>query len=144
MIDLDIVIVNWNTGSQLLDCLRSIIPASPASAFLLRQCVVADNASRDGSVDGLESLRLPVTIIRNQENKGFAFACNQGAKLGASEYVLFLNPDAKLFPDSLVKALRFLDEKRNESVGILSIQLVDEQGVILRNVARFPSPKSLF
>jgi len=140
MIDLDIVIVNWNTGPQLWDCLQSISLASPASV----QCVVVDNASADGSADGLEGLPLPLTMIRNHENKGFAYACNQGAKAGRSEYILFLNPDFRLFPDSLVKALHFLEGKRNERVGILGIQLVDHNGVVQRNAARFPTPKSLF
>jgi len=144
MIDLDIVIVNWNTGPQLRDCLQSILPASPTSVLRLRRCVVVDNASVDGSADGLDGLPLPLTMIRNHENKGFAYACNQGAKVGGSEYILFLNPDFRLFPDSLVKALRFLEGKRNEQVGILGIQLVDENGVIQRNVARFPTPGSLF
>lgn len=144
MIDLDIVIVNWNTGPQLRDCLQSILLASPASVLSLRQCIIVDNASTDGSANGLEVLPLPLTMIRNHENKGFAAACNHGAKAGESEYILFLNPDFRLFPDSLVKALRFLDEKLNEHVGILGIQLVDEKGVIQRNTARFPTPKSLF
>jgi GT2 family glycosyltransferase len=144
MIDFDIVTVNWNTGSQLRDCLQSISLASPASVLRLRQCVVVDNASADGSADRLEDLPLPLTMIRNHENKGFAYACNQGAKVGKAEYILFLNPDFRLFLDSLVKALCFLEEKRNEWVGILGIQLVDENGVIQHNVARFPTPKSLF
>ncbi len=144
MIDLDIVIVNWNTGLQLRECLQSMATAITAPVFCLRQCIVVDNASEDGSADGLDSLLLPLMITRNHENKGFAYACNQGAKAGKSEYILFLNPDFKLFPDSLVKALCFLDEKRNEKVGILGIQLVDENGVIQRNVARFPTPRSLF
>jgi GT2 family glycosyltransferase len=144
MIDLDIVIVNWNTGLQLRDCLQSIVLANSESVFCLHQCIVVDNASQDGSVSSLECLPLPLTMIKNHENKGFAFACNQGAKVGNSEYILFLNPDINLFPGSLVKALNFLDEKGNERVGILGIQLVDENGVIQRNVARFPTPKSLF
>jgi len=143
MIDLDIVIVNWNTGPQLRDCLQSILLANPASVHL-RLCVVVDNASVDGSADKLENISLPLTMIRNQENKGFAYACNQGAKVGASEYILFLNPDSRLLPDSLLKALHFLDGKQNERVAILGIQLVDENGGILRNVARFPTPGSLF
>ncbi len=144
MIDLDIVIVNWNTKLQLRECLLSIIPAITSPVLCLRQCIVVDNASEDGSADGLENLLLPIVIIRNHENKGFAYACNQGAKAGKSEYILFLNPDFKLFPDSLVKALHFLDEERNKQVGILGIQLVDGNGVIHRNVARFPTPRSLF
>jgi N-acetylglucosaminyl-diphospho-decaprenol L-rhamnosyltransferase len=144
MIDLDIVIVNWNTGLQLQDCLQSISLANFSPILCLRKCIVVDNASQDGSADGLERLLPSLAMIRNHENKGFAYACNQGAKTGNSEYILFLNPDFRLFPDSLVKALRFLDEKRNEHVGILGIQLVDGNGVIHRNVARFPTPKSLF
>ena len=144
MIDLDIVVVNWNTGLQLQDCLQSITHANTAPILRLHQCIVVDNASQDGSADNLESFPLPLSLIRNYENKGFAYACNQGARTGKSEFILFLNPDFRLFPDSLVKALRFVDGKQNEQVGILGIQLVDGNGVIHRNVARFPSPKSLF
>jgi N-acetylglucosaminyl-diphospho-decaprenol L-rhamnosyltransferase len=142
MNDLDIVIVNWNTGAQLRECLHSILPASRASSFRLRQCVVVDNASVDGSADGFENSKLPFKIIGNPENKGFAFACNQGAKGGAAEYILFLNPDTRLFPESLVKPLRFMAAKQNAQVGILGIQLVDERGDIQRNVACFPTPGS--
>ena len=144
MIDFDIVIVNWNTANQLLDCLQLISLGSPESGLCLRQCIIVDNASQDGSADGLENLPLPLTIIRNNANMGFAYAANQGAKVGKSGYILFLNPDSKLYPDSLVKALRFLEEKANKQVGILGIQLVDRYGVVHRNVARFPTPKSLF
>jgi GT2 family glycosyltransferase len=144
MIDLDIVIVNWNTGSLLRDCLQSVLQASPASDLRVRQCFIIDNASTDGSADGLESISLPLTMIRNHENEGFAVACNQGAEAGGSEYILFLNPDVRLFPDSLGKALLFLDGKTHENVGILGIQLVDENGMIQRNVACFPTPGSLF
>jgi GT2 family glycosyltransferase len=55
MIDLDIVIVNWNTGSQLRDCLKSISPACPASVLCLCQAVVGHNASVDGSEHSLEN-----------------------------------------------------------------------------------------
>jgi N-acetylglucosaminyl-diphospho-decaprenol L-rhamnosyltransferase len=144
MIDLDIVIVNWNTGFHLRDCLQSITQVNSAPVFRLRQCIVVDNASEDGSADDLERLPLPLTLVRNRENKGFAYACNQGAKTGKSENILFLNPDSRLFPGSLAKPVQFLEEERNERVGILGIQIVDENGVIHRNVARFPTPKSLF
>jgi N-acetylglucosaminyl-diphospho-decaprenol L-rhamnosyltransferase len=144
MIDLDIVIVNWNTGARLLECLQAIPPASPQSDLYLRLCVVVDNASQDGSADGLAGLPLTLTLIRNTGNKGFAFAANQGAKVGQSAYILFLNPDTRLNPDSLVKALGFLDKPGNQQVAILGIQLADENGAVHRNVARFPTPKSMF
>ena len=144
MIDLDIVIVNWNTGAQLRDCLQSILLANPASMLRLCGCIVVDNASVDGSADGLEALTLPLKVIMNPKNKGFGYACNQGGQLGSAEYLLFLNPDVRLFQDSLAKALLFLQEPQNERVGILGIQLVDQAGKVLRNVAHFPTPSSLF
>ena len=144
MIDLDIVIVNWNTGPQLRDCLESISLASPASVFKLGRCIVMDNASTDGSADNLEGFPLPLALVRNPENKGFGYACNQGAALGSAEFLLFLNPDVRLFPDSMAKALLFLQDPQNEDVGVLGIQLVDQAGLVHRNVARFPTPGSLF
>src|SRR5688572_3949737 len=144
MISLDVVIVNWNAGNQLSDCLKSLQMACRESIFHLSGCIVIDNASTDGSADQLETYPFPLTVIKNQENRGFAYACNQGAKSGKAEFILFLNPDVRLFPNSLAKALAFMAEPKNERVGILGIQLVDQQGTIQLNVARFPTPKSLF
>jgi N-acetylglucosaminyl-diphospho-decaprenol L-rhamnosyltransferase len=144
MILLDLVVVNWNAGNQLLDCLNSLQMACQEAVFHLSKCIVVDNASTDGSADQLETYPFPLEIIKNQENKGFAFACNQGAKAGKAEFILFLNPDVRLFSDSLAKALIFMGEPKNESVGILGIQLVDENGIVQRNVARFPTRISIF
>src|SRR5512136_1877182 len=101
MISLDIVIVNWNTGSQLRECLQSILHGNLEPVLRLRQCVVVDNASMDGSAEGLGDFPLPLKVIENHQNEGFACASTQGAKAGDSEYILFLNPDTRLFPDSL-------------------------------------------
>jgi N-acetylglucosaminyl-diphospho-decaprenol L-rhamnosyltransferase len=144
MINLDIVIVNWNTGFQLKECLQSIILAAQSPTFHLRKCIVVDNASTDNSTDHLKGNSLTITLIRNPENMGFAYACNQGAQAGDSGYILFLNPDTILFPDSLEKPLRFLEEGRISQVGILGIQLVNQDGIIQRNAARFPTIRSIF
>ncbi len=144
MLTLDVIIVNWNTGTQLLDCLKSLQTTVRKSVFQLSGCFVIDNASTDGSAEISENYAFPLTIIRNQENKGFAYACNQGAKAGNAEFILFLNPDVVLFQDSLTNALLFLSNPEHAKVGLLGIQLVDEKGVVQRNVARFPTPKSLF
>jgi N-acetylglucosaminyl-diphospho-decaprenol L-rhamnosyltransferase len=144
MIEFDIVIVNWNSGVQLKECLQSITQASSMADLCLGKCIVVDNASQVGSAEKLDIPFPALTQVWNQENKGFAYGCNQGAKMGTSEYVLFLNPDVKLLPDSLGKALRFLEEKEHSRVGIAGIQLVGIDGIIQRNVARFPTPGSLF
>jgi hypothetical protein len=101
--------------------------------------VVVDNASQDGSADGLEGAALPLTVIRNSENRGFAAACNQGARGSRADYLLFLNPDAWLTADSLSAPIAFMQGPENRRVGICGIRLLDEEGRVSRTCARFPT-----
>lgn len=118
MTTLDIIIVNWNTGGQLAACLESIVAARRDGFELLRVCVV-DNASSDGSADLPTGYAgeggFPLTIVRNPGNRGFAAACNQGAAGSGAAYLLFLNPDTRLFADSLSVPIAYMERsaKRN-------------------------------
>ena len=140
---LDIIIVNWNTGNQLRECLESIATANQAG-FSLNRVVVVDNMSADDSLEGLDDLDLPLILIKNKENVGFAAACNQGAKGSRSDYLLFLNPDTRLFEDSLRLIVSFMQRPENEKIGICGIQLVDERGSVSRTCSRFPTPLMFF
>lgn len=143
-VSLEIIIVNWNSGHFLHDCLRSIATAEKDSIGLLR-VVVVDNASTDNSLGEAGDFPLSLTTIRNSKNGGFAAACNQGAKGSQADYLLFLNPDVRLFENSLTKPLAFLEQPDNRKIGILGIQLVDERGNVSRRVcARFPSARNFF
>jgi len=136
-----VVIVNWNSGAQLRECLASFAKAAGDDVTLARVTVV-DNASTDGSCEGLEAA-LPLTVIRNTENRGFAAACNQGAAGSDAEYLLFLNPDTRLMPGSLELPVRYLQSEHHEAVGIVGIQLLDSNGHVARNTARTPSARSM-
>lgn len=136
---LDIIIVNWNAGSLLRECLRSVDAAAPSAARIQR-LVVVDNNSSDGSADDLPELQIPVTVIRNPENRGFAAACNQGGVGSRADYLLFLNPDTVLLPSSLEVPIRFLDDPSNAAVGIVGIQLLDSNDRVQPTCARFPTP----
>jgi GT2 family glycosyltransferase len=144
MTDLDIVIVNWNAGNKLLECLASVQHSTTDTSFCLAKCIVVDNASTDNSLAEIRQMELPLELIMNTENKGFGAASNQGAKRGNSKHILFLNPDVRLFPDSISKSLSFLDSYNDQKIGILGIQMIDQNNAIHRNTARFPTPGSLF
>jgi GT2 family glycosyltransferase len=140
---LDIVIVNWNTGIQLQNCLESIAEAD-RKTFELKRVVVVDNASNDGSADHLSPTPLPLTVIKNTRNLGFAAACNLGAQSSASDYLLFLNPDTRLYRESLSGPLAAMQQPIHRKIGIMGIQLMDDADRVSRSCARFPTPSLLF
>ncbi|WP_454021127.1 glycosyltransferase family 2 protein [Azospirillum sp. Marseille-Q6669] len=144
-----IITVNWNAGDLLRACAASVplalTGAAPLKGMTLEAMVVVDNASTDGSADGLETGALvagggPLTVLRNPENRGFAAACNQGAAGSHADWLLFLNPDTRLSDRSLAPALAFLAEPAQARTGILGIRLVDEAGRTQRSCARAPTP----
>lgn len=138
---LAIVIVNWNSGTQLRECLASVsVSGSKLSAdSALQNVVVVDNGSTDGSCEDLLVRHGRLTVIRNEANRGFAAACNQGAAGLCSDLILFLNPDTRLFEDSLAIPLTHLAEPAHGRTGIAGIQIVDETGRVDRTCARFPT-----
>ena len=87
-----IIIPTYNSLSLLRGCLDSLRDLDYPRDSL--QIVVVDNASTDGTAEILR-LRYPhVRISAQDENMGFAPACNRGAALADTEYIAFLNDDA--------------------------------------------------
>lgn len=140
---LDIIVVNWNTGRHLDACLRSIA-AADRSGFALARVVVVDNASSDSSDEVSPAGGLPLTVLRNRENVGFAAACNQGAADSSADYLLFLNPDTELNAASLSRPAAFMESRSAGRVGICGIRLEDASGRPAIAGARFPSPGGIF
>jgi GT2 family glycosyltransferase len=133
---LDVVIVNWNSGELLRGCIASL--GRTAGKHNLSIFVV-DNASGDGSSDCLPAMDLEVEVVRSSENLGFAKACNAGAALGQAPYILILNPDTRVAPDTLKHALDYLDRPGNEGIGAVGARLVDDNGRTQRTCAREPT-----
>src|SRR5690606_10178358 len=114
MLDLGIVIVNWNTRDLLRDCLRSV----EQSVGVTYRVVVVDNASTDGSAERVRAGFPRVELIENADNRGYPAANNQGLRrLGferggpddAPRYALALNPDTVLPPDALREMVGYMD-----------------------------------
>lgn len=136
---ISVIIVNWNTGARLMDCIDSI---AKYHHNLVSSVIIVDNASTDNSlvqIEAIKNLPFQLEIIRNPNNRGFSAACNQGAEKATSEYLLFLNPDTRLFDNSLLVPIAYLQESCNKTVGIVGIQLLDELNCISKSCARFPT-----
>ncbi|GAB4578742.1 MAG: glycosyltransferase family 2 protein [Anaerolineales bacterium] len=89
---LSILIVNWNGGKVLPQCLQSLV----AQTFQDFEVVLVDNGSTDGSVDDLEAQwpQLALYLTRLPQNLGFAVANNIGARAARGEWLALLNTDA--------------------------------------------------
>ena len=135
---IDIIIVNWNAGPLLRACLESVV-AADIFELGIERVVVVDNGSTDESLFDVKQIHPLIEVLGNADNRGFAAACNQGAAGSAAEYLLFLNPDTRIFPDSLRQPLEFMNKSANQSVGICGIRLLDNAGRISRTCSRFPS-----
>lgn len=143
----DVVLVNWNSGAWLRECLRALAAARPAACTVTR-VVVIDNASSDGSCDGLAfgTSHLPLTVVRNGWNRGFAAACNQGAAYAGgaagADYLLFLNPDTVPTGEALDGAIGLLEARASESVRIAGVGLDNDDGPQTLWLGAFPSART--
>jgi GT2 family glycosyltransferase len=129
--DVDVVIVNWNTGDDVAACVASL---RGATGGRVARVVVVDNASTDGSVELLERCA-DVHLVRATQNLGFASGANLGAQRARSRLVLFLNPDARVLPETIAVAADFLDA--HPEFGIVGPLLVDGTGAWQPSAGRF-------
>jgi N-acetylglucosaminyl-diphospho-decaprenol L-rhamnosyltransferase len=88
-----VVVVNWNGGALLQDCLRSLADDVPGSDA---EVVLVDNASTDGSVEEAERTFPGLRVVRRPVNEGFAAGANAGIRAGSGAYVVLLNNDARV------------------------------------------------
>ena len=141
-----IVIVNYRTGDLTVDCLRSLMPE--IAALPSTSVVVADNESRDGSIDAIaraiaaEGWTSHASVVSLGRNGGFAFGNNRpiAAALRSSdppEYVMLLNPDTLVRPGAVRELLAFMES--HPHVGIAGSRLEDLDGTPQRSAFRFPS-----
>ncbi len=134
MVDLSIIIVNYNVKHHLRECLQSIYRSTKGVSF---EITVVDNNSTDGSVDTVKSEFPGVKLIENWQNLGFAKATNQVLREYEGKYVLLLNPDTVVLPNALDKMVEFMDE--NPRTGALGCRLLYPDGSLQPSCRSFPT-----
>jgi GT2 family glycosyltransferase len=102
MTSLSIVIVSYRCWQRLDTCLKSI----QAQSLDFIEVIVVDNHSNDGKIKDFIQAHPSVQFIQQEINGGFAQACNKGAAIAKGEWVLFLNPDTILEPNTLSPLLQ--------------------------------------
>jgi GT2 family glycosyltransferase len=84
-----VVIVNYNSGDYLVNCVGSVTN----SKYPSKELIVVDNASGDSSVDKMLAAFPSVKVIHNRVNLGYAAAGNIGVASANGEFIVIMNPD---------------------------------------------------
>jgi GT2 family glycosyltransferase len=132
-LELDVVIVNYNSTSYLLRCLWSIYEARGRGAVKI---LVQDNGSAD-DVTRIRAEFPEVVLHENGMNLGYSKAVNRGLAECSSRYVMVLNPDTVVSNGFFEAALYYME--RNPDVGILGPKIMDPNGSVQGSARSFPT-----
>ena len=120
-----IVIPVFNKCNLTAQCLKAI---AAVTSHIPHEIIVVDNASTDGTQDFMRQQRAPVRYIRNDVNRNFAGACNQGAAAAAGKFLLFLNNDTVPLQGWLEPLIGEL--QANPKVVAVGAKLLYESGLV--------------
>jgi N-acetylglucosaminyl-diphospho-decaprenol L-rhamnosyltransferase len=117
--ELTAAVISYATREHLPACLCAL-EREP-----VREVIVVDNASPDGSAEVVRSRYPSVTLIANRANVGYGAAANQAVAAAGGEYVLLLNGDAVPEPGAVSALARYLDEHARAAVVGPQLRSVD-------------------
>ncbi len=112
MADFSIVIVSYNGKEFLRRCLNAV----QKSVLKPKKIIVVDDFSSDGTEELVKKEFNYIDFIRNEKNLGPTASRNRGAKLADGEYIVFLDNDILLRPDTPQKLISFMDNNPKTAI----------------------------
>ena len=140
MHQLTIVIVSYNVREYLAQCIESV---QQAIRGLDAEIFVVDNHSKDDTVQYLQTHYPDVRVMASNRNLGFARANNIAIRQSEGDYVLLLNPDTIVAPDTLRDVVSFMDV--HPDAGAVGVRMLQNNGEDARESRRgIPTPMTSF
>jgi GT2 family glycosyltransferase len=130
---LSVIIVNFNSTPLLAECLRSLEASAVADQL---QVIVVDNASTDFDVEALRGEHPSVMFLPQERNTTYTGGNNIGFGEATADLVLMLNPDTRLEPDALERALAHMAEEPD--LAALTAYLIGPDEALQRYYRRLP------
>jgi GT2 family glycosyltransferase len=138
--DLTVIILNYNTKDLLRACLQSVFAS--VTNFQI-EVIIADNGSTDGSIQMVRAEFSKAKIIENNANLGFAKGNNIAIRQAIGRYILLLNSDTTVRPDTFDKSIKFMDA--HPDVGVMGCKVLLPDGKLHEAARRrFPNPANAF
>lgn len=136
MIELSVIIVNYNVKAFLQNCLLSI---KKATEKISTEIIVIDNASDDGSIELVKKNFPEVNLIESKQNLGFSKANNLGLKISKGKYICLINPDTIVEEDTFLELVNFMNTQ--PEVGLAGCKILNPDGTFQLACRRsFPTP----
>jgi GT2 family glycosyltransferase len=131
--DISIIILNYKSKGDTLNCLKSIYEADFNG--LQREIIVVDNASGDYLGDILAWQWPEIKFIQNKENIGFGAGNNVGLRVARGKYSVVMNPDTIAFRDTFRKLYDYMEV--NPEVGVVGPQQLNPDKTIQNSCYRW-------
>jgi len=128
---ISIILVTRNSKSVLFDCLKSLENNDIITSSQNAQWIIVDNASSDGSIEQAVKLYPNINLIKNNDNLGFAKACNQAIKISNADYLLFINTDTEIQQNAISKLYDCITS--DQSIGVVGPRLIRKNGTIQKS-----------
>lgn len=133
---ISIIVVNFNAGEYLLQCLESLEKERKKISF---DIWVVDNASSDGSIKKSREKFSEVNYLVNKHNLGFSAANNLVLRKIKTKYILLLNPDSKVLPGTIQYMVDYME--KNQDVGVATCKVEKKDGSLdFASHRGFPTP----
>jgi len=140
-VKISIIIVTHNSEKYINECIDSILAFSNSEML---EIIIVDNASTDGTTNGISRNYPTLNLIKNNHNIGFGAACNIGIKMSKSPYIFLLNPDTVLLNDVLSIFYKEMEKNQNEEIWCCGGQLYDEKLNPVKSFRQFPTIRKVF
>ncbi|MEO8231388.1 MAG: glycosyltransferase family 2 protein [Ignavibacteriota bacterium] len=139
MVEVSIIIVNYNGFNLLKKCLSTLYQFSSGLSF---EVILIDNNSTEGDIkDAIKEFE-NLILIKNETNLGFSRANNIGLKIAKGKYVLFLNNDVFFTENTLIKIFDFAEQ--HDENAFIGCKLLNTDNSWQPSFAKFPSALNLF
>ena len=131
---ISVVIPVYNGAEVIGSCLDSVLACESESEI---EVICIDDCSTDSSYSLIYNSFPQVKLYRNDSNKSYAFTVNRGIRKSSGEFVLLLNQDTVISPNTI----KILADKliSREDIGIAAPKLVNPNGSVQASVRRFPT-----
>jgi GT2 family glycosyltransferase len=133
-----IIVLNYNGRDYLRNCLRSIQQLT----YPFIEVIVVDNGSTDGSVDLVKREAPFAILLINERNLGFSGGNNRGIKVAKGKYILLVNNDVILTPESVSELVKVMEQDPSIGMAASKSLLMDNPRIVER-VCSFLTPIGL-